>query len=394
MIKEHDVIVVGGGPSGLHSALKLSENGLDVVVLERKEGIGKNIVCTGIIGKEAFDRFSLATDSVLTEIQQFKMVSPNMMSVLYTHVSPFAFVVDREKFDKNLAREAESRGATLKLSHEVVDVTPEKDSVIIGARVNGSEFATFRAKVLVLATGIDTRLNKKLGLGYSKDYIYGIQSEITFEQNGCPEIFVGKDVAPGAFAWVVPVSQEKACVGLLTKREPLAHFENFLRKLFPNSLEGNSQIKIYSKPIAQGLVTRSYGNRILVVGEAAGQVKTTTGGGIFFGLLCSDIAAEMISAGFKKDCLSARDLSAYEKSWKKAIQKEILVGYYTRKICEKLSDSQVENMFQIARDDGVIPLIEKKGNFDWQSEVILALARKAPFKSLQSLWSKHSSGKI
>ncbi|MCJ7581976.1 MAG: NAD(P)/FAD-dependent oxidoreductase [Candidatus Aminicenantes bacterium] len=389
MIKEHDVIVVGGGPSGLNSARRLSEKGLDVVVLERKEEIGKNVICTGIVGKEAFDRFSLATNSVLMEVQQFKMVSPNMTSVLYSHAHPFAYVVDREKFDKNLADEAVSKGAILKLCHEVVDINSDDNYVNIVAKINGLQSVTFRAKALILATGIDIRHNKKLGLGYAREYIYGIQSEISFKQKEYPEIFVGKDVTPGAFAWIVPVSKEKARIGLLAKSEPRAYFEKFIQKLFPDFPIDLIAEKVMTKPIAQGLIKKSYGNRILVVGEAAGQVKTTTGGGIFFGLLCSDIASKEVVQRFKEDVLSEKDLSAYEKNWKKEIQKEILVGYYTRKICEKLSDNQVENMFQIARNDGVIPLIKKKGNFDWQSEVILALARRAPFKSIQSLCSKN-----
>ncbi|MFC2166820.1 geranylgeranyl reductase family protein [Acidobacteriota bacterium] len=388
MIKEHDVIVVGGGPSGLNSARRLSEKGFDVAVLERKNEIGKNVVCTGIVGKEAFDRFGLHPNSILTEVQHFKMVSPNMTSVLYSHSFPFAYVVDREKFDNNLANDAKSKGATFKLNHEVVDIISDENYVNIVTKINGSQYVTFRGKALILATGIDVRLNKNLGLGYIKEYLYGIQSEINFKQNGCPEIFVGKDVTPGAFAWVVPVNKEKARVGLLAKRDPHIYFERFIQKLFPDSSIDLSQEKIMSKPIAQGLMAKSYGNRMLVVGEAAGQVKTTTGGGIFFGLLCSDIASEIISNGLREDILTTQYLSSYEKYWKKEIQKEIMVGHYTRKICEKLSDSQVESMFQIALNDGVIPLMKKKGNFDWQSEIILALAKKAPFKSFQSLCSK------
>jgi flavin-dependent dehydrogenase len=191
---------------------------------------------------------------------------------------------------------------------------------------------------------------------------------------------------------VVPINGEKVRIGLLTQNDPYGCFNRFIKNFNPKMSADLSEDKIQSRPIAQGLLTKTYGNRVLAVGEAAGQVKTTTGGGIFYGLLCSDLASRVISENIHENCLSADALSEYEKLWKKAIQKEILVGYYTRKICEKLSDSQIENMFQIAKSDGVIPLLRSKGNFDWQSEVIMALAKKAPIRSIQAICRIKSLG--
>lgn len=390
----YDVIVVGGGPSGLNSAKTLAEKGLDVLVLERKNGIGTSVVCTGIVGNEAFNNFNLNTDSILTDIQNFKMVSPFQTSVVYSHSQPFAYVVDRERFDNNLARETEAKGALIKTGHQVTDVSVARDSVKVVTKSLQNGSMSLAAKVVILATGIDNRISRKLGLGYSKDYLNGIQAEIEWGHSGCPEIFFGKDIAPGAFAWIVPLNKKKARVGLLSKKDPQDYFCKFIQSLHPKS---NNHLKkgcIQVKPIAQGLLSKTYGNRVLVVGEAAGQVKTTTGGGIFFGLLCSDIAAQVIHKKIHENRLLSHDLSEYEKLWKRAIQKEILIGYYTRKLCEKLSDFQIENMFQIARSDGVLPLIRKKGNFDWQSEIILALAKRAPLRSLQSICSAGSLGHI
>ena len=117
-MKSSDVLIVGGGPSGLRLAARLAGAGLDVRVLERKDGIGSSVVCTGIIGKEVFDSFGMNRDSALGELQTVRLVSPFGTSVVYSHPQPFAYVVDRERFDRNLAAEAASRGADIEPGHE------------------------------------------------------------------------------------------------------------------------------------------------------------------------------------------------------------------------------------------------------------------------------------
>jgi len=118
------------------------------------------------------------------------------------------------------------------------------------------------------------------------------------------------------------------------------------------------------------------------LGEAAGQVKTTTGGGIYFGLLCSEIAARVVLSRFEKGDFQAAALSEYERLWKKAIKKEILLGYYARKIYGKMNNAQIEKIFQIARNDGIIPLMREKGNFDWHSNLILEVMKRIAWKKI------------
>jgi flavin-dependent dehydrogenase len=124
------------------------------------------------------------------------------------------------------------------------------------------------------------------------------------------------------------------------------------------------------------LVSKTYGDKVIVVGEAAGQVKTTTGGGIAFGLLCSEIAGRVISQSRLSGSFSSRSLADYERQWRKAIQREIIVGYYARQFGARLNELQIERMFQIARSDGIIPMIKKDGNFDWQADLIFNLMRR------------------
>lgn len=375
----HDVIVIGAGPSGLNTAQRLAGEGLRVMVLEKKKEVGKHIVCTGIVGADAFREFDLADDSIMTEIKSVKMVSPFKSSFSYGQSNPMAYVVEREKFDKNLAVLAQSKGAEINFNCQVMDIDINKNYAEIVTKGKNNSHSKYRSKLVLVATGVDHSLNKKIDLGYSTDFLNGAQTELESPLIDKTTIFVGKNIAPGGFAWAVPLGEKKAKVGLLTKGDPKSHFKNFHKFLFASEINSLDTLKIQYKAIAQGLATKTYRDRALTIGEAAGQVKTTTGGGIYFGLMCSKIASNIILKAFEKNSFTSNTLSEYEKLWKKAIQKEIVLGYYARKMYEKMNDSQIEKMFEIANTDGLIPLIKEKGDFNWHSELIFAILKRTPF---------------
>ncbi len=375
----YDVIVIGGGPSGLNTAKRLAEGGLEVGVLERKSEIGKDIICTGIVGEEIFRDFNLSKDLILKEIKEIKLVSPFGSSLIYQHPMTFAYVLDRNKFDEYLANIAQSKGVEIKLKNQVVDISVNKDYVEVLTEIKGKYLRKYSAKMAIIATGVDCRLNKKLGLGFPKDFLNGVQSELEMENIDPTTIFIGKNIAPRGFAWVVPISEETVRIGLITDDDPMVYFHHLMEEFYPKKMANMDKERIQFKSIAHGLISKTYGERVLAVGEAAGQVKTTTGGGIYFGLLCSEIASDVILKRFEDGCFSSKALAEYDRLWKRALQKEILVGCYTRKILGKLSDLQIEKIFRIAQNNGIIPLIRKKGNFDWHSEIILTLIKKSPF---------------
>ena len=120
---------------------------------------------------------------------------------------------------------------------------------------------------------------------------------------------------------------------------------------------------------------RTYGERLVVVGDTAGLVKPTTGGGIYYGLLSADMAADTLRRALEANNLSARSLAGYEREWKKRLGWELRVGYWGRKLYERLSDRQVDRAFDIIKSDGIDEsLLETEGlSFDWHGEVVLRL---------------------
>ncbi len=379
-MKKADVIVVGAGPSGLRTAARLAGAGLDVRVLERKPSVGAGVVCTGIVGREAFDEYGLDRGAVVGDMQKVRLVSPFATELVYTHPRPFACVVDREKFDGRLAEAAMSAGAAVVCGARVDDVSVGPDGVEAVVQDGDGRTERLRAHVAVLATGVDYALQRKLGLSTPREYLMGAQVECDCPGDGATSLFFGRDVAPGAFAWSVPAGPGRARVGLLTPRDARGRLRDLLGR-GPGFDGLRERGPIRTKPVAQGFLARTVGDRVLAVGEAAGQTKTTTGGGISYGLACADLAADAVLEAFARSTFGPAALSGYERRWKDLLRKEIVVGHRTRKMCARLSDRRIESLFQLALTDGIVPIIRDTADFDRHSGLILALLQRLSFMS-------------
>lgn len=369
----NDVIIVGGGHVGLYLASRLAPAGFQTLLLDQKKAIGERIVCTGIIGAEAFRKFDLPLDTILASIQQVRFFSPSGAHFNYEPPEPLAHVVDRTRFNRHFANQALAGGAEIKTGSRVEGIRVKKEGVAVkAAQEDGSE-SFHESRTLILATGVNYKLFEWVGVSAPKNFLSGAQIHIPFQDESWTSVYVGREVAPGSFAWVVPLETGFARVGLLSEKSPAFYLKRLLDRIRPGWRDDIGENGIDIRPVVQGPLEKSFTDRVLVVGEAAGQIKTTTAGGIYYGLLGAEIALETLKEAFWKNRFTADVLSPYDRRWKKAIGEELRFGDYFRRLFSKLTDEQIEELFNRMIQEEILNLAREEAEFDWHKSLLLSL---------------------
>lgn len=370
----YDVIVVGGGPVGSYVAYKLAGMGYDVVVLEQKKKLGGRVCCAGIISQRCVSSFAIDDSVVLRQVSSAKLFSPSGKLLRLWRQETQACIVDRAAFDIAIVSWAQGKGAQYVLNSPVRDIEVGDDGVRVEAARQG-EKSNFEARAVVIATGFGSRLAEGVGLGKIGDFVTGAQAEVETVGVDEVEVYFGQEIAPGFFAWLVPTASPKALVGLLSRRNSGLYLKKLLSSLLAQGKIVSDEAEVSHRGISLKPLPRTYNQRLVVVGDAAGQVKPTTGGGIYYGLLCADIAADNLHRALDNDDLSAKNLASYEREWKKKLGRELKIGYYARKLYEHMSDKRIDRIFDIIKSNGIDEALLKADDlsFDWHGEVVLRL---------------------
>jgi digeranylgeranylglycerophospholipid reductase len=359
-----DVVVVGAGPCGCTAARCCAENGLSTLLLEEHGSIGSPVQCAGLLSLAAFEECCVSDSSILHTVQGARIVCETGNELLFDAGEPKAHVVDRARIDQEMALHAAEAGARIYLKTIAYGL---KDNVLFTKGVRGREKIPYQ--LLIAADGPRSSIARVCGMARSPVYLAGIQADVRYEMDGrFVELY--PHASPEFFGWAIPSGTGRARVGLAGQVNLAPRFADFLKKF------SSQPLHLVTGTIPLGVMPKTYGNRVLFVGDAAGFAKPTSGGGIYTGVRSAKHAASVATTCIEGEAFSESDLSAYEDLWKQDFGSELRTGLHLFKIRQKLDVSTIDTFCSTLNDPDIIAAIIRYGDVDRPSVLLRHLAKK------------------
>jgi len=377
----HDVAIIGGGPAGLYAGARLAAAGFHTTLLEEHPAVGEPVHCTGVLAAEAFDEFGLSRRSVLNDLTTARFWSPAGRQISYSSGRVEAVVVDRRAFDQELFADAKQAGLDVQEGARATALQIDRNGVTIT-----TASAEIRARVAILACGANYALHRQVGLGMPRMFLHTAQIELPTQCIGDVELHFGSEIAPKGFGWVVPVvrgAQHCARIGVMCNTDAPRHFQRLAARISSRWGLGDSPIRRpRQKILPLAPLSRTYADRLLAIGDAAGLVKPTTGGGIYYSLVSAALAAEVLTDALERDDLGAARLAPYERRWRDRLSAEFQAQLKLRLVAHRMNDADIEALFELARTDGVMPIVRRTATFNRHRQLIIELLKHPPVRQL------------
>ena len=373
LTESYDVAVVGAGPAGSTVSKILAEQGFNTIVIDRKSRIGVPVQCGELIptpteAHRLFPKSKIMPQAIhvhskfiTNKTRAIRLISPNGSVFEF----PFeANIVDRARFDQHLASLAENEGARFLLG----SIVKRRSSTNELTFTNDGSENSIKAKFVVGADGAHSIVAKSLGVNYIHN-VANLSQSLQYVMSGVDvdptvvEMHFGSEIAPGGYAWVIPKGDRVANIGFGMRRSiakdnvPLrTYLDRFVFKTIASSLKN---FKIVSRvgaiiPVG-GPLKKTWSKDVLLIGDAAGHVMASNGGGIPTALCGGVIAGYAISKHLNMDY----PLSEYENKWRLEFGSELDTAVRVLKIADSVmpSDTNTDICMRLAGVKFLEPLI-------------------------------------
>jgi digeranylgeranylglycerophospholipid reductase len=379
-----DVLVVGAGPAGSTVAHRLARQGHRVRVVEEHAKVGQPVQCAGLVSKRVLDL--AGSDSfVRTSVRGASVFGPSLRSISFRAQEPRAYVIDRAGLDVYLAEKAAQAGAEYRTSTRF-DGLVRSDGTGVTVRLSSGDGATSEvsARLVVGADGVASAVARAFRLRRPVEILPAFEAEIP-QSPGDPdsvEVYLGRSIAPGLFGWWIPDGAGGARVGVAadadgtTARTYYTHLVERLARRFGRPLGSPTAYLVSGIPI--GTLPKTHAPRALLVGDAAAQVKPLSGGGIFTGMRCAEIAAAVAHEALGRDDLSEHALAEYDRAWRAELGEELRRALYLRRVFTRLTDADLDAVVDALKDAGSQATIVAFGDIDFPTHVVRELLGSSP----------------
>jgi geranylgeranyl reductase family protein len=363
----YDVIIAGGSVSGLLAGREIAARGLSVAILEEDAEIGTPEHCGGLVSINGIQNLGIipSTNAIENKIKYARIFSYSKIFELNAEEQK-VIVLDRRVFDKQIAFQTQRMGGDIRVRCSMRSISKKNDSGNDDHHhyyydVRTSE-GNLKCNYFVDARGVTSILQRnREGVLQSAQYeVYA-----SWIERDTIEVKFDSERYPGFFAWIIPTGRGKAKVGVAGKSINAA---NALKSYMDSKGQSYSVIrKVYAPIWVRGpLETFVYG-RTLIIGDAAGQTKPTTAGGIYTCGMGGIFAGRAIAKSIEQN--NDKLLYDYQKNWFSIFKEEFDKMIIARRLLERLDNEAIDELFSTITQVETEQL-SKTGDFDFHSSAL------------------------
>ncbi|MBI1973251.1 NAD(P)/FAD-dependent oxidoreductase [Candidatus Micrarchaeota archaeon] len=329
-------MIVGASVVGSYLA---SLTGMDV--WERNNG-QKEKPCSTLISKRGYDDLlGRGYDDLIANKVKGAVIHAGKEELAVERKENVAFVISRLGLQRRLAEVAESRGASISYGRAWKG---EQDEFVVGA--DGAASGVARS------------------IGVKRDYFYAFQAHASMKQDpSFVHLYFG-DYSRGLFAWSIPHSENEVELGLGVNGGNAGDCFRLFCSSIGVRFDETWKRQAALIPVFDASQPTVRGN-VALVGDAAAQVKATTGGGIVFGLRCARILA---------DAIRKNDLGSYERGWRNLHERDLRMHGRVRRFIDA---ADMPRLVGDLRNAEIGKTISLKGDMDHPRSLLASVALKS-----------------
>ena len=358
----YDVVVVGAGPGGAIAAQVAAKAGLAVLLIEKRQEIGSPVRCAEGVGHDSLVSFVEPEPKwIAAEVNQIEITTIGDGATRTWHAAGGrGYILERRIFDRMLAERAAQAGAEVRVKTAAIGLLTDK-GIVRGVRIrradapNGAGETEVEAPVVIAPDGVEAQVGRWAGLDVQlplPDTMVCAQyllASVNVDPT-CTAYTISHEAAPGGYAWVFPKGEGRANVGLGVQADLWPEVSKPFSSDAAGAVGEGTALSfltrfIEARPaLAQGYpVTFMAGNvpvalspsrvvtdGLMLVGDAARQVDSLTGGGIINAMTAGRLAAQAATEAVASGDTSARFLSRYEEQWQRSVGHKLQRNYRLR----------------------------------------------------------------